>query len=771
MNRHPAPLQRLRSRREHRARQGAAAGFTVLVLAALPWLGCGSKPAPGETFSLQSSVAKGRYAIGSSMVKGLSFEDEPRLRAVVSDYERRPSVVLPAGRWSWHGEVPEGAHLQVGASPTGPADLRVTAVLRDGTRTEVLGVARSQDPAHPAWLDLGADLSEYAGRPVTIEVEARFAKPAPGVDVAWGSGVLRGRIAHRDGPPNVLLIVVDTLRHDHMSTYGYERATTPHVDALLARRGVVLEDAYSQAPWTLPSVVSFLTSRYPGELLGENMAAFGIPPSVLSLPERIRALGYDTAGFYANPALYRDNGFERGLETAFTPPADLEWFMRHADDLNNRLIPWLGAHQHRPFFLYAHYLDPHDPYDNPEIVNDRSPYYPDYPGHLTGSMIHGIYGGYHRLYRPEEDVRHITALYDSEVHYVDRFVGQLIESLEPEVLDNTLIVFTADHGEELYDHHGWKHGQTLYDEQIHVPLIFRWDRHLPPGQRLKGTVELVDLVPTVMAALGQPADPHWQGKNLLPALRGETPLPRRPAFSQHLSSGPLRAASVFDGQKLILFNRRTPFDPPDKLQEHLWRIDLERMADVELYDLDKDARETTNRAAADPESVARLAPIIHRHLDRRLPGLRVAVEGLAPGARLVARLKFENPPEDWVSYFLAPADRVRLDGRDLEVEWVGGPPGAPGRGVLVDGDLGAVTRIEATLDGEPISAAAIQVGDGQQPYDGASVSQNALRAETWPPPPTQGTVLRLWLPGGGSEDAEAPENAETRRRLKALGYL
>ncbi|MCB1053931.1 MAG: sulfatase-like hydrolase/transferase, partial [Acidobacteria bacterium] len=398
------------------------------------------------------------------------------------------------------------------------------------------------------------------------------------------------------------------------------------------------------------------------------------------------------------------------------------------------------------------------------------PYYPDYPGHLTGKLIHGISGGYHKLYRPEEDVRQITALYDSEVHYVDRFIGRLLESLDPTVRDNTLIVFTADHGEELYDHHGWKHGQTLYEEQIHVPLIFRWDRRLPPGRRLDGTVRLVDLVPTVMAALGQAPDPAWQGENLLPALEGDSALPRRPAFAQNLSSGPIRAASVLDREKLIFFNRRTPFDPPDKLQEHLWKIDLERMADVELYDLDQDPHEKDNLAAEKPDDVRRLAPVIHRYLDRRLAGLRLAVEGLEPGARLVARVRFEQPADEWRSYFLAPQDGVRLAGRELEVEWVGGPPAAPGRGVLIEGDLGAVTIVSATLDGEPMPASAIQVGEGR-PYEGGALAETSLRAHTWPPAPPEGTVLRVWLPGEEPVGGEAPENAETRRRLKALGYL
>lgn len=742
------------------------------LLAAL--VACSGEPAPA-LFELESSVAAGDYSLGSEAAQGLSLGSEPRIQVFSTDYERRPAVLMNGGRWQWRGILPERTRLQIGAAAVSPGAHRLVARLHDGRSTEVLDVATSSDPERSLWLDVGADLEGSEERIVTLEVELERLDGQPLSEVAWGPVVLRpageALRAEASEPPNLLFILVDTLRYDRLSAYGYERPTTPHIDSLLADRGVLLENAYSQAPWTLPSVVSYLTGRYPGEVLSDNMAAFGIPPQIPSLPERVRDRGYVTAGFYANPALYRGNGFDRGFDTVFTPPADLEWFTRHADDLNRRMIPWLEANQHRPFMLYAHYLDPHDPYDNPDIVDDRSQFYPDYPGHLHGRLIHGIYGGYHKLYFPEEDVRHINALYDSEVVYVDRFVGQLVRALEPEVLDNTLIVLTSDHGEELYDHGGWKHGQTLYEEQIHVPLIFRWDRRFPAGQRLRGTVELVDLMPTLMAALGAEPDPLWQGRNLLSALAGEAPLPRRPAFAQHLSSGPLRAASVLDGNKLILFNRQAPFDPPDKLQEYLWRQDLERMETVELYDLGKDPGEQDNRAGADPAAVENLSPVIHRHLDRRLPGLRIVADGLPSGAELEARVRFESSPAGWNPYFLGAEDGAQLTGTDLVLQWRGeaaGAAAAPGRGVRVDESFGRVLAVEATLDGEPLPPAAIQVGG--RPYQGGAVAPAELESATWPAP-REGVSLRLWLPAHDLLENAPEENEETRRRLKALGYL
>ena len=120
-------------------------------------------------------------------------------------------------------------------------------------------------------------------------------------------------------------------------------------------------------------------------------------------------------------------------------------------------------------------------------------------------------------------MRHFTALYDTEIRYVDRAIGELLASIPPEVLANTLVVLTADHGEELHDHGFWKHGHTLYQDQIHVPLLFRWDGRIPAGSRLPGTVRLVDVAPTLVAAAGGEAPPSWQGTDLLPALTGEGP--------------------------------------------------------------------------------------------------------------------------------------------------------------------------------------------------------------------------------------------------------
>ncbi len=709
---------------------------------------------------------------------------EGQVTPVAIGGERRSALVCPAAAWRWRGRVPEGTALHVGAqlqpgagSPAAGLEIEVAVERRRGR--QVLGVWRSAQPER--WLDLDLDLDRVAGREIELVVTPRIVaaegQPAPAAAsarpaVAWAPVTLSMR---RPPParPNILFILVDTLRADHLTPYGYGRDTSPRIAELLAARGLVVEEAYSQAPWTLPSAVSYMTSRYPGELLGEAQAAFGMSEAEPSLADQLADLGYETAGLLANPTLHAGNGFDRGFATFYTPPATPDSMLLHGDDLNRRALPWLRAHARadRPFFLYLHYLDPHDPYDNPEVAQGRSPFYPGYRGALSGRWMHGIYTGRIALQDPAEDRRHLEALYDSEIHYVDARIGELLGAIPDEVLAETLVVLTSDHGEELQEHGGWKHGQTLYQEQIRVPLVVRWDGRVPAGSRLPGPVRLLDLAPTLVAAAGGVPPSSWQGVDLLAAFRGLAPPPRLPVFAQHLASGPLRAAAIVDRRKLVLFNRNVPFAPADDLQRYLWRQDLERLERVELYDLAADPGEGTNlaRAAREDEVAPALAAAVHRQLDRQLPGIRVVASGVPEGARLNGTIRFDRPPSRWVGYFLADGDRVALAGHAMSFD-LGGD--TLEKGFLVEGDFSAVEEIVARLagvDGRPLAPAGLMVGAGRaDPSRRLALAE--LAAPGWPPAPA-GPALRLWLAGPGARRRVEVEDPETLERLRALGYI
>jgi arylsulfatase len=727
--------------------------------------------------------------VESRNYEGLTFRRAPEIKVLEVDNERRPVVLTAPGSWTWRGRVPKGAVLHAGAQAL-PAvwqaarRLEVEVTARDGRTREILDVAHSANRRQPQrWLDLEVDLARWAGREVTLD----FTASLPGLPpqyrdanlVGWASVTLEKPTGRQETAehPNVIFILVDTLRADHLTPYGYKvHDTSPEIQRRLADHGTVVENAYSQAPWTLPSVVSFMTGRYAGELLGEDLTTYGIPDGVTPLAERMSALGYDTGGFFANPTLHAGAGFERGFRTFYAPPADVEWIRKHADELNRHAAPWLRAHQRHPFFLYVHYVDPHDPYENPDMaggIGGRAQFMPDYKGVIGADWIHGIYSGKLQLQNPAVDTAYISALYDGEIHYADRHIGMLLDELDPAVLQNTLIVLTADHGEELHDHGGWKHGQSLYDEQIHVPLIFRWDGHIPADKRLGGTARLLDLMPTLLAAAGGKADPAWEGTSLLPALTGQGPPPRLPAFAEGMSGGPLRAAAVLDRRKLILFNREEPFRPADELQDYLWRKDLGRFQRTELYDLAQDPGEHRNLAGEQPdppgEEIDRLQPLVHRQLGTELEGLWVLPDGLPVGARLSGSITFERPPGRWAPYFLGPADKAELSGSQVRFDLLGD---RLTKGLRIKGDFGRILAVEASLDGKPLPPGAVRIG-AEASWNGAPVAPAALRSPRWPlSAPSASTLLRLWmLDRAGAAQRRTKADATTEEGLRNLGYI
>lgn len=570
-----------------------------------------------------------------------------------------------------------------------------------------------------------------------------------------------------DDPPSILLITIDTLRADHTTPYGYERRTTPHIERELASRGAVIEHAYAPAPWTLPSMCALFAGRYPNELVGESLTGFGIPSEITPLAERLAAAGYATAAFNANPTMHEGNGFARGFATFYAPDADSGWFRRNAADVGRRAIAWLREHQRQRFFLWVHFLDPHDPYLAPRLVDGRSEFYPDYAGPVRGDWVDGLYSGKIRSELEPADVRQLAALYDSEIRHTDGWAGKLLAALEPEVERETFILLTSDHGEELYEHGGLKHGQTLYEEQIRVPLIVRWDDRVPPDSRLPGEVTLIDLFPTLLDLARARPDSATDGVTILPALRGEAKLPSRPLVAQNLSPGPRRFAVISRRQKLFVFDRHAPFSSNSPLYTWLWRQDVERLERTMLFDLGDDPGETKNVAAREPAKVRSSGRFGHRQVLRQLHGLRMLVGNVPQEARVAGTLHFERAPAAIEPYFLSPTDRVELTGAALRFELTGG---ALDKGILIRGDIGAIEELNARVMGDPAARLRVLVGDEMQYTDGP-LPAGSLHAGSWPRPPG-GPWLRLWYPR--QEPPASPragEDPETLRRLRALGYV
>ncbi len=572
--------------------------------------------------------------------------------------------------------------------------------------------------------------------------------------------------------PNILVIVVDTLRYDHLSFYGYDRPTSPKMEESLASRGAVFEDAYSQAPWTLPSIASLFSGYPPEDLLDPEGNPSGLPDGVESLAESLSGLGYRTAAFIANPTVHQGNGFAQGFETFYTAPYELESMHRHAEEVNQRAIPWLQAQGDEPYFLYLHYLDPHDPYENPDMPDGVSPFDSGYQGHVQGTDVHGLYLGALSLPDPVADLAHLKALYDGEILYVDRHIGELLQTIPPATLKNTIVILTSDHGEEFLDHGGWKHGETLYEELIHVPLIIRWDGKIKAGLRIEGTVSLLDLKPTLMAAAGAGTVESKHGTNLLPTLLGEAPLPDRPSFAGHFSGGPLRASVTQGGRKAILFDRNADWEPVDERQEILWTRDFERMQRLEIYDLDADPGETVNRLE-DEDSWAELAQhLVIAEQDRFWQGLRLLASGLPDESVVQGELRLPGATSI-KTFFLGPEDRYQLTDGVLSFSLSGG--GAH-KGLLIDGPIEAMDGLDLSFEG--LEELRLRVGNGEIRSIGRNSAPNGLEAGALRnllvkdyPGVKAGPSLQLWLRRPDERPSASPRDAETIRRMQALGYL
>jgi arylsulfatase A-like enzyme len=397
----------------------------------------------------------------------------------------------------------------------------------------------------------------------------------------------------------VVLVSIDTLRRDHVGCYGYPRPTTPRIDAL-ARSGLLCEDAVSTSSWTLPAHLSMLTSVDAGEHGGVD-GEHGFNRRVPTLASLLHAAGYATRAItshiYVAPAYGLDEGFER-----FDFVED-----RNAADVAARAIAQLDEVGDRPFFLFLHFYDPHAHYTPPPQTRALFP--SAYTGPLKGLLTH--FQTLTRETTPPAYLEHLLSLYDAEIRYTDDQLGRVIDHLRGRGLDrSTLVVVTADHGEEFLDHGSWIHGRTLYEEIIRVPLVVAGPGVAP--RREAAQASLLDVAPTILAWARLPAPARFQGRSLL------QPYGPREAFGDkgHAKGG---ARKVFlrggqAGLKLIL-----SLDP-----------EQDRVNGEEWFDLaaEPSERRPARPAAAEADALRRRA--LSRWREARALGDSGPAVGLTP---------------------------------------------------------------------------------------------------------------------------------------------
>ncbi len=310
-------------------------------------------------------------------------------------------------------------------------------------------------------------------------------------------------------PYNIVLIVIDTLRSDHLPFYGYKKNTAPFL-LEMSKKSIVFKNTFSASSWTSPATASIFTSMYPfqhgvqmgllairnAQKIDPNIVLNKIPEKIKTITEVLKEEGYMTYGVADNLNIDSRQGFTQGFDK-------FETFMyKQAPNVNNTIKSWKKEiMENGKYFLYIHYMDPHAPY------HPRKPWYIPF----------------------EEKRKHRISAYDSEINYVDQHIKELFNALKWE--KNTVVIVTADHGEGLWDHGFMGHGKTLYREEIQVPLLI----YLPGGGThigVNNNVSTIDILPTVRDIIGLPESRSDEGVSLVPLIEKRSEdLTKRELFS------------------------------------------------------------------------------------------------------------------------------------------------------------------------------------------------------------------------------------------------
>lgn len=426
---------------------------------------------------------------------------------------------------------------------------------------------------------------------------------------------------------NVVLIVLDTVRARNLSCYGYARQTTPHLDRL-ADESVVYENAFTTSSWSLPAHASLFTGLYPTQHGADDHYKY-LKPVHRTLAEHLRAQGYRTVGICYNPYVGPATGLDRGFEqftlrgrsrsklfewqvrqlagkVRRTADAGARFVIEHARRALQDFASW-----ERPFFLFCHYNECHTPYRYPNAFKK-------YLGSVTPRAVAQVNQNPWRLLANPalmnaHDFEITTALYDGALKYLDTQVSQVLRQLRAlDLYDRTMVIITADHGENLGEHGRIGHQYCLYDTLLHVPLIVKYPKRGVAPARIREPVSLVDVVPTILELLGERANApgDLRGYNLLahPPQRNIFAEMSKPDLAPFLALYPNAETAPYDRSlRAVRTSQHKLIQGSDGLDE--------------LYDLDTDPDETYNLKESRPDLVNTLAAELDRWQDDLIPAM------------------------------------------------------------------------------------------------------------------------------------------------------
>ena len=444
-------------------------------------------------------------------------------------------------------ELPERAVLAFAPAlhPQSPAGSTVVFRVRlaDGRGEERVlwegGVGAGESPQAA---EVQVRLPATAGTPVwlTLEVEAGGRRPGGGalwraprvMGVGPAGPLIPAPVLHADKRTqalreslrgvNVVLVLFDAARADHYGCYGYPHPTTPEVDRLAAE-GVLFQRHYTPAVFTYSALGSLWTSQYPDQDQSEWLKNGQLPRNRLTLAELLTARGVHTAAFVASASAGSGFDLDRGFAEFHDPwrrPRD-QWTPVDAAIFRQSLHPWLRAHPRQPFFLFVHYREPHTPFSQPPLFGPDAPL----PEEAKWNMWYAdVNAGKRRLSPEERD--HVIRLYDGNLAFADRELGELRRVLESEGLwDRAVVMAIADHGEALFEHGYLGHNIQVFEESTHIPLVVRLPAGAGPTRlRVPALTSLLDLAPTIadiFGVLGEAGSgTAFRGRSLLPLLWG-----------------------------------------------------------------------------------------------------------------------------------------------------------------------------------------------------------------------------------------------------------
>ena len=410
------------------------------------------------------------------------------------------------------------------------------------------------------------------------------------------SGCVKKSVVPR--PAHIILIVVDALRPDHLGCYGYARPTSPNIDRL-AGRGARFDNAYSNAPWTKPSVASIFTSLHPN--VHQAINRFDVlSEKALTLAERLKAAGYFTCLINGGNALIHEFNYDQGFDYYdYAESLDSAAALRSFETV-------LSEAGGKSLFVYVHLMDTHLPYHlndlNRDLVGARQREF--WPGALDRDSIREL-TAVGKL--SDQDREYLISLYDEQIRYADARIGEMMSALESRgLLGRSLFILTSDHGEEFWEHGNYEHGHSLYDELLRVPLVIAGPG--VPRAEIKSRVRHVDLLPTLMEAV----DPGFKNDGIagesawkyLKRDRGSLPV-----FASGTIHGDEKYGLIRGRQKIIINTGE---------REKKRRLIGPHSGDrVEFYDLGRDPSEKNNLRFEKNKDLARAVKKIARLMDVR----------------------------------------------------------------------------------------------------------------------------------------------------------